>query len=189
MDALPEKKRRLPAYDIGHVIFLIIILILVIAAAGAIVYSSKRYVSLGQEYNEKVRELEEKNDKVTELEQELAQKQEEISELKAEQAAGASDILIRQKNKEIEDLRKELSATQKELGNLKDYSRCDELLAEFKEEYNDAADRLFEKTKNVCAELYFGGTTYDDPRQLKNMIDAEVKVDEYKAGFQPPAVD
>lgn len=183
MDAPVPEKKVWRNFDIGHIVFLITILFLVIAAAGAIVYSSKRYVTLGQDYQEKSVALQEKTTEAADLEKRLADREAQLEQLKTEQRAGsASDVLVRQKNKEIDALKKELEETKLQLSALQNYERCDELLNEFKAEYNDAADRLFKKTKDVCAELYFGGTTYDDRRALKNMIDAEVKVDEYKAG-------
>ena len=178
MDNPAPGKKRLN-YDIGHIIFLIVILILVISAAGAIVYSSKRYVSLGTEYNEKVREVQQKTKEVADLQQQIIDKDDEIERLQAEQRARSSD---RDTQQETDALKKELEEAQKELASLKDYSRCDDLLQEYKGEYNDALDRLYEKTKDICWELYSGGTTYDDRRQFKRMIDAEVNVDEYKAG-------
>ena len=182
-----EKTQKKPFFnfDIGHVVFLIVILMLVIAAAGAIVYSSKRYVALGQNYQEKTRALDEKTSELAALQQRLDDREKQLDQLKNEKHAGsASDVLVRQKNGEIEDLKQELADAQKELVSLQNYERCDQLLDEFKQEYNDAADKLYAKTKDVCTELYFGGTTYDNKKQFKNMIDAEVNVDQYKAGYQ-----
>ena len=146
-------------------------------------YSSKRYVALGQDYQEKTAALEEKTTEAADLQKRLADREAQLDQLKTEQRAGdASSVLVRQKNKEIDALKKELEETKLQLSSLQNYERCDELLNEFKGEYNKAVDRLYKKTKDVCAELYFGGTTYDDRRQLNNMIDAEVHVEEYKAG-------
>lgn len=179
MTESPPEKKRWANFDLGHVIFLIVILILVIAAAGAIVYSSKRYVSLGTEYNEKVREAQQKTKEVADLQQQLSDKDDEIERLQAEQRARSTD---RDTQQETDALKKELEDAQKELASLKDYSRCDDLLQEYKGEYNNALDRLYDKTKDICWELYSGGTTYDTRKQFKSMIDAEVNVDEYKAG-------
>ncbi len=180
----PLEKKRFFNFDIGHIVFLVVILILVIAAAGAIVYSSKRYVALGQDYQEKTSALEAKTTETADLQQRLDDREAQLKQLKNEDRAGsAADLLVRQKNKEINDLKKQLEETQLELSSLQNYSRCDELLQEFKGEYNDAVDELFQKTKDVCAELYFGGTTYDNLKQFKSLIDAEVDVETYKAGY------
>ncbi|MDO8642273.1 MAG: hypothetical protein Q7R76_01625 [Candidatus Woesearchaeota archaeon] len=180
----PLEKKRFFNFDIGHIMFLVVILIVVIAAAGAIVYSSKRYVALGQDYQENTRALEAKTTEAADLQQRLDDREAQLKQLKNEDRAGsAADLLVRQKNKDIENLKKQLQETQLELSSLQNYSRCDELLQEFKGEYNDAVDELFQKTKDVCAELYFGGTTYDNRKQFKSLIDAEVDVETYKAGY------
>ncbi len=187
---MSDHKPMFPNFDIKHIIFLIVILILVIAAAAAVVYSTKKYVALGHGYNEKVKELGDKDASIAGLQKQVDDQKAEIEKLKGEQAGeGAAQILLRQKNKELEELQAQHDAAQKELTSLKDYSRCDALLTEYKEEYNTAMDALFTKTKDVCGELYFGGATYDTRKQLKNMLDAEIKLDEYKAGVQAPVTN
>lgn len=155
----------------------------VIIAAGAIIYTAKKYVSLGESYKEKARELEQKKKDIETLNKQIEEKNNEIKDLEAEKKAsdnsGAASLLLRQKEQEITSLKKKVT----DLESLKEYSRCDTLVEEYKNEYNNVVDMLFTTTKSVCAKLYFGSTPFNDKSDLKDAIDAEVDVEQFKAGY------
>ena len=200
-EQLEQKKKKMGFFlTLGHVIFGLIILLLLIAAVVGVGYSMKKYNELNTEVIEKTLQAENQAQRATDLEEQLASTKKERDDLETEnevlkqkgaQQEGSAPALIEQKNAELIQIKTELQQKTQEVNAMRlllnNTLNRDDVVEEFKNEYNRAIDRLYDEMQKACIEavdVVIGNNEgTDNKRDIKEVVEDKVKIDRFKAGL------
>ncbi len=200
-EQLEQKKKRMGFFlTLGHIIFGLVILVLLIGAVGGVGYSMKKYNEINTELIEKTLQAENNAQRATDLEQQLTSTKKERDDLKSEnevlnqqgaQQQEAAPALIEQKNAELIQTKTELQQKTQEVNAIRlllnNTVNRDEVVEEFRNEYNRAIDRLYDEMQKACIEavdIVMGNNEgTDNKRDIKEVVEDKVKIDRFKAGL------
>lgn len=199
-EELEEKKKGLGFFiSLSHIIFGIIVLVLVIGAIAALAYSGQKYNRLNEEVIEKTVQLDTKTEEATSLQEQLNAVTKERDDLKTENDAlqakenkeGSLQTLLGERNSELISTKRELQEKVQELKAvsllLNNSAVRDEVVEEFRNEYNDAVDRLYDNLNKACVEavdeVIGDNKGSENKKAIKREIADEVDIEHYKAGL------
>ena len=200
-EQLEQKKKKMGFFlTLGHVIFGLVILLLLISAVVGVGYSMKKYNELNTEVIEKTLQAENQAQRATDLEEQLQTAKKERDDLKTEnevlkqkgtQQEGSAPALIEQKNAELIQAKTELQQKTQEVNAmgllLNNAVNRDEVVEEFKNEYNRAIDRLYDEMQKACIEavdtVLGNNQGTENKRDIKEVIEDKINIVRFKAGL------
>lgn len=200
-EQLEQKKKKMGFFlTLGHIIFGLVILVLLIGAVGGVGYSMKKYNELNTELIEKTLQAENNAQRATDLEQQLTSTKKERDDLESEnevlkqkgpEQEGTAPALIEQKNAELIQTKTELQQKTQEVNAMRlllnNTVNRDEVVEEFRNEYNRAVDRLYDEMQKACIEavdtVMGNNEGTNNKRDIKEIVEDKVKIDRFKAGL------
>jgi len=200
-EQLEQKKKKMGFFlTLGHVIFGLVILLLLISAVVGVGYSMKKYNELNTEVIEKTLQAENQAQRATDLEEQLQTAKKERDDLKTEnevlkqkgtQQEGSAPALIEQKNAELIQAKTELQQKTQEVNAMRlllnNTVNRDEVVEEFKNEYNRAIDRLYDEMQKACIEavdtVLGNNQGTENKRDIKEVIEDKINIVRFKAGL------